>query len=317
MFSFKKEQKVYKIGNVKVGGQPGENPTVLIGTMFYSGHKIVQNRKKGEFDKERAAELIKTQEELSKQTGIPCMLDVVAILPEEYEVYLDFVTSITDMPIVLDAWKIPPKLAGAKYAAEHGLTEKVIYSSIAPWSEDIKKEIDAVKQLGLKNCIVVAYNPADKTPQGRVNILKESLLQNARDAGFENILIDTSNLNIPTLAFNLLANYKVKEEFGLPVGCAPSNGTDMWKMPKQVWGKMGFAGVDSGCHAIASILWNDFLLYGPIESAPWIFPAVATANTILSTLVYTETQKLPSDPNNPLNKLFPEFLNELKGLSHN
>ncbi|RLF93139.1 hypothetical protein DRN52_06930, partial [Thermococci archaeon] len=30
MFRFKTEQKVFQIGNVKIGGQPGEYPTVLM-----------------------------------------------------------------------------------------------------------------------------------------------------------------------------------------------------------------------------------------------------------------------------------------------
>ncbi|MFA4934691.1 MAG: tetrahydromethanopterin S-methyltransferase subunit H, partial [Candidatus Methanoperedens sp.] len=41
MFKFAREQKVIDIGNVKIGGQVGENPTVLIPTIFYDGHKIV------------------------------------------------------------------------------------------------------------------------------------------------------------------------------------------------------------------------------------------------------------------------------------
>ncbi len=46
MFRFDKEQIVYNIGGVKVGGQLGENPTVLSGTMFYNGHKIIEKRKR-------------------------------------------------------------------------------------------------------------------------------------------------------------------------------------------------------------------------------------------------------------------------------
>ena len=34
MFSYEREQKVCTIGSIKVGGQPGENPPLLIGNMF-------------------------------------------------------------------------------------------------------------------------------------------------------------------------------------------------------------------------------------------------------------------------------------------
>lgn len=50
MFTFEKH-KVCRIGGVKVGGQPGENPSFMLGSMFYSGHKKVleseRDRKKG------------------------------------------------------------------------------------------------------------------------------------------------------------------------------------------------------------------------------------------------------------------------------
>ena len=44
-FHFEKEQKTFQIGDIKVGGQPGENPTVLLASMFHKGDKIVTDRK--------------------------------------------------------------------------------------------------------------------------------------------------------------------------------------------------------------------------------------------------------------------------------
>jgi tetrahydromethanopterin S-methyltransferase subunit H len=38
-FKFNTEQKVYTVGKVKVGGQPGELPTFLIGSIFWLGQK--------------------------------------------------------------------------------------------------------------------------------------------------------------------------------------------------------------------------------------------------------------------------------------
>ena len=47
MFRFDKEQIVLDVAGVKVGGQPGEYPTVLAGTIFYGGHKIIEDEKAG------------------------------------------------------------------------------------------------------------------------------------------------------------------------------------------------------------------------------------------------------------------------------
>ena len=41
MFRFDKEQVVFDFAGVKMGGQPGEYPTVLAGTIFYGGHNII------------------------------------------------------------------------------------------------------------------------------------------------------------------------------------------------------------------------------------------------------------------------------------
>lgn len=35
MFKFQKEQEIANIAGIKVGGQPGELPTVLAGTIFF------------------------------------------------------------------------------------------------------------------------------------------------------------------------------------------------------------------------------------------------------------------------------------------
>lgn len=307
---FEKDQVVAKIDGIKIGGQPGENPTVLLGTIFYTGHKIVGKRKRHEFDRGRAEELINRQETLSDETGVPGMLDIVALYPEEIKSYIDFVTGVTDMPFSIDIWKLEPKLAAANYIAEQGLIDKAVYSSIAPWSEDIEREVRELRELGIKSAIIVCFSADDKTTAGKVKAL-ESLLPWAEKAGVVNALVDTSVLSVPAAGFSFQANRLIKEKFGLPVGCAPANGTDMWKMPRERWGKLGFAGVDSAAHAIGVPLWNDFLLYGPIESAPWVFPAVATADVIMSSIIYDERKELPVG-RHPLRLLFPDFVDEIE-----
>ncbi|MEM2070349.1 MAG: tetrahydromethanopterin S-methyltransferase subunit H, partial [Archaeoglobaceae archaeon] len=39
--------KTFEICEIKVGGNPGESKTLLIGSIFYKGHKIVEDEKKG------------------------------------------------------------------------------------------------------------------------------------------------------------------------------------------------------------------------------------------------------------------------------
>ena len=91
MFKFDKEQTVYDIAGVKIGGQPGEYPTVLAGTIFYGGHNIINDELTGDFDKDKAEKLIKDMEEMTDVTGNPCIVQVFGQTPEALTKYIEFV----------------------------------------------------------------------------------------------------------------------------------------------------------------------------------------------------------------------------------
>jgi len=50
LFRFRKEQKIFEVGKAKIGGQLGELPTVLTGSIFHEGHRMVKNENLGIFD---------------------------------------------------------------------------------------------------------------------------------------------------------------------------------------------------------------------------------------------------------------------------
>lgn len=302
-----------EIGGVRLGGKAGENPTVLIGTMFYNGHRILESRKKGKFDRAKAEELLNRKEELSDSTGIPCLVDIVANFGEEARAYIDFVVEHSNMPFSTDIWMEGPKIEAARYIEEAGLQDRHLYNSLAPWAKNPEYEVEELKKLNLKNVLLVAFNMHNQTPRGRVELVRETLLPRGEEAGFENILVDTSLMSIPSSPFSFLGSRLVKEEFGFPAGCAPSNGTDMAKKEtEERWGRKGFIGIDSAAHALGTVFWNDFLLYGPVESAPWIFPSVSSANSILATMAYAERGELPQNEEHPLNRFYSDFVEELR-----
>jgi len=103
MFFFEKEQYIYNVGGVKVGGNLGETPTVLVGTIFYGGHKIVRDAAKGEIDKKTAEDMIITQIEMSDTTGNPAMVQVFSEYNSAMEKYLDFIAGLTDAPFLIDS----------------------------------------------------------------------------------------------------------------------------------------------------------------------------------------------------------------------
>ncbi len=308
MFVFSKEQKVFNLSDVKIGGQPGENPPLLIASMFHNKDRIMQDRKGG-FDREKAKELIKKQEELSLSTGIPSMVAMVANSAEEAQIYIDFYLETTDMPFGIDMWVAEKRAKATEYVAKLGMQDRFLYNSITPWDKDIRGQVNKLKDLGIKHVVVQAFDDKDQSPAGRLKSL-ENLLEQGADS-FETIIVDTSVMNLPATSFSLIANRIIKEKTGLPCGGAYSNGTHMWKGSKEAWGLDGFKAMDAVAQGMSSVLWSDFNFYGPIVTAPRIFPAIATAHILLSTLVYDETNIIPQNNDLPIRKCFPDFLEKL------
>ncbi len=316
MFILDREQKICEIGGIKVGGQPGEYPTVVIPSIFQKGDRLFEGakRKKG-FNEKRAEDLLKMTDRLSAETGIPCMADIVANTGEEFKRYIDFVTSVTDMPFCIDAWVMKPKLEGASYCAERGLLDRMFYNSLTIWEKDLETEIKEIADIGVKHVLLVAFDQEDQMPTGRITGTQK-ILDAIEKAGaqFNSILIDTSAMNAPAVAFCSVANRLIKEKWGFPCVSAPSNGSYMWKAARERWGFKGWAGADAALEGLAAIMYHDMVFSGPIAGSPRIFPAVAMANAFMSTITFAETKKLPSLETYPLNRLFPDFVDQLKAI---
>jgi tetrahydromethanopterin S-methyltransferase subunit H len=309
MFKFQKEQKVFNLGGISIGGQPGENPPLMISSMFHNKDRILQDRK-GNFDRQRATEIIRKQEEMTRVTGVPGMVAMVANSPEEAKIYIDFFLETTDMPFGIDMWVAEQRAKATEYISKLGVQNKFLYNSITPWDKDIKGQVARLKDLGIRHVVIQAFDDQDQTPAGRLKSLESILAQGAGE--FETVIVDTSVMNLPSTSFSLVANRLIKEKHGLPCGGAYSNGTHMWKEIKPVWGLDGFKAMDAVVQGMSSALWSDFDLCGPAVTAPRVFPAVASAHMLLSTLVYDETGVIYGNENLPIRKYFSEFLGKLQ-----
>jgi tetrahydromethanopterin S-methyltransferase subunit H len=310
-FRLTKEQTVCDIAGVKVGGQPGTNPTVLIGSMFHKGDRLVANRKEGKFDKDAARTHLKRLEELSGNTGIPAMIDIVGNTAEELSRYLDFVAGETGMPLCIDAWRPDVRIEAAHLAARAGLLDRLVYNSLNPWNPTLEAEVEEIAGVGIRHVVVAVFDDADKMPSGRMKSL-EKLLPAIEKGNFTSILVDTTVMNVAAMAFSIQAGFEIKERFGLPVGCSPANGTYMWEQLRRVTSRSGFAGADSAVHAIAALLWNDFLFYGPMTGTERVFAAAAAAESIKALFEYAGSSRLPAGQSHPARKLFGEFLEQLE-----
>ncbi len=316
MFQFNVDQKVCEIGGVKFGGQPGEYPCVCCPSIFQKGDKIFEGKRKEGFDEKRGEEILKKQDKLTEETGVPIMADIVANTGEEFKTYIDFVTSVSDMPFCVDAWVLKPKLEGAAYCAEKGLLDRMFYNSLTVWEQDLDTEIREIYNMGVKHVLIVAFDETDQMPTGRVTGTQR-LLDAIEKAGaeFESIIVDTATMNAPATAMCSEANRLIKEKWGIPASSAPSNGSYMWKEARELWGFKGWSAADAALESLAAFWFHDMIFSGPMGGAERIVPAVAMSEAFLATSVFSTTQKLPKAPNHPLFKLFPDFVEQLKSLT--
>jgi len=288
------KQRTFEIGGVWVGGIPGKRPILLIGTIFYHGHKIFIDEKKAEFDREAAEKLLRTQEEFSDRTGNPCMVDVVVSSVEAIPSLVGFIASETDLPILLDGVNPEIRVEAMKYIKQVGLQGRIVYNSLTP---DFKQsELDAIEDAGVKSSVLLAYYMKDFTSRGRTAAIK-GLLPETEKIGITAPLIDTCVLDLPTLGQACQAIYEIKKDLGLPAGCAAHNAVSLWRGLRTKMGDQAVKPCLGASVSMVASFGGDFVLYGPIENAPIIFPSTAMADVALSQLLIE--QKDRPDPGHP------------------
>ncbi len=310
MFFFEREQYIYNVGGVKVGGNLGENPTVLVGTIFYGGHKIVKDAARGEIDKKTAGDIIAVQNDMSDTTGNPAMIQIFSESSTSMEKYIDFVTGLTDVPFLIDSTQSDVRIAGLRYAEEVGLVDRAVYNSInVAASED---EIEALREIQHECAIVLAFNPQDPSVAGRRAVLESGtsaldrgLLNLCEDIGVTKPLIDTAITAMGAGAGSAASfTFVAKTIYGHPVGSGIHNAPSSW-----TWLRMyrktnrdAFKVCDVASNVLVQSMGANFILYGPIENAGVVFPAVAMADVFSAESARLEIGLEPSE-SHPFKKL--------------
>jgi tetrahydromethanopterin S-methyltransferase subunit H len=292
MWEFAAKQRILRIGKVEVGGRPGENPTVLIGSIFYQKQKSLGfNDSDGSFNRAECEKLVKVQEEFSDKTGLPCMLDVV--LPSEKWIarVVDFVASVTDAPILLDTVSTAARLAALDYMKEAGLRSRCVYNSFSPESK--KVEFDKARETRLEAAILLAYNRRDMTSRGRITSIRQLQLQ-ATENGVTKALADACVLDVPTLGIAFKTIFDVKNDLGIPAGCGAHNAIATWRGLKTKMGREAVEPCTAAADTLTIAAGADFVLYGPVEGAPYVFPAAAMVNAAFGQLLIEEGRIPPS-----------------------
>ncbi|MCC7554292.1 MAG: tetrahydromethanopterin S-methyltransferase subunit H [Methanobacteriaceae archaeon] len=293
MFRFDKEQEVLDIAGVKIGGQPGEYPTVLAGTIFYGGHKIIDDELKGTFDKDKAEQLIKDLEEMADVTGNPCLIQTFGQTEDAMVKYLEFVGDISDYPFLIDSTSADAKVAGAKYADEVGLSDRGIYNSINMSAE--QEELDAIKDSDISAAIVLGFNPMNATLDGKIGIwehgdgaIDKGLIDLSLECGIDKFLMDTAITPLGQGAgIAVRTTFAEKSKWGYPVGSGIHNVPSAWDWLREYKkdNKEAFTVCDISSNIVQIMAGGDFVLFGPIENSKIAFPACAQADMFIAEAV--------------------------------
>nr|6SJO_A Chain A, Tetrahydromethanopterin S-methyltransferase [Desulfitobacterium hafniense DCB-2]6SJO_B Chain B, Tetrahydromethanopterin S-methyltransferase [Desulfitobacterium hafniense DCB-2] len=284
-FKFTAQQHVYDINGVKVGGQPGEYPTVLIGSIFYRGHKIVSDGQKGIFDKDAAKALLDQEAELSAETGNPFIIDVLGESVEALTKYVEFILENTTAPFLLASISPDVRVGALKnLGKDPEIQKRLIYNSIE--EHYTEEELAAIKEAGLKTAVILAFSKKALKPNARIDLLqgkddKEGLIAAAKRAGIEQFLVDPGVLDVASNSWTTEAINVVKEQFGYPGGCAPSNAVYLWKKMRSK-GTPFFEVAGAAVFTYPITQGADFILYGPMMNAPWVYRAIATTDAMIA-----------------------------------
>jgi tetrahydromethanopterin S-methyltransferase subunit H len=300
MATFSKKQKVYTIGDVKVGGQPGERATVLVGSIFFSKHNIVTDPSKGVFDRQKAKVQLDREAGVAAVTGNPRFIDPIGDTAEAVVNYIKFLAEQTKDPILVDSPCQKARLEAIRHFAGTPIIHRLVYNSIA---EDFtEEEVECLRECKVKNAVLLAFSTKALMPKDRIKLLRETLLPVAERAGVENILVDTGVLDLPSVSWAAKVIHEVKEEFGFPAGCAPANALFLWKK-KRNQGTEAFQAAASAILAMTQLHGADFILYGPMRFAPWVYPACAAIDAMVAYLGRF-TGVRPATKQHPLYKIF-------------
>ena len=95
------------------------------------------------------------------------------------------------------------------------------------------------------------------------------------------MMIDTGVTDVPSVGWTSLAINEVKKRLGYPAGCAPANAIYKWSNMKAK-GTQAFQSASAALFSMPRMLGADFLFYGSIQNAPWVYPALATIDGLLA-----------------------------------
>ena len=285
MFVFKKEQRVFDFGGVTIGGQPGENPAVLVGGLFFKGQSIVENTREGTFDKTTAKQWIDSGLYMVEKTGHPLVIQAYGRTPTAIENHLSWLADNYQGPFMFESINADARVRAINYCQESGLTDRAIYNSVNLSMKDDEKR--ALQQSSIDMAVVLGWTPRATTLVDRMETIKE-VLSLTESMGISKVLVDPATMPVGAgYGLEYRTTIAIKSELGLPTCLGPHNAPSAWRFLKQP----GFDGDSTMIAALvastvtAQLFATDAIMYGSMAHTKEVFTAVAlTANAMAAAI---------------------------------
>jgi tetrahydromethanopterin S-methyltransferase subunit H len=313
MKPFIKPQATITMGDVVLGGQPGEQPTCMIGSMFYKGHKIVKDRLAATFDADEATRQLRDMERIARDTGMSFIIDVVGESTESLVKYCTFVADTTESkraPFLMDGLTDEMRVPAMKALVDIGLRDRLIYNSIEPKIKD--ETIDAINACHIRHAVLLSFDSTMLLPAQKLKLLqgwddkvgiKEGLLAKAKRAGVDTCIIDVAVLDMPSIGIAARTILDAREATGLPAGCAPSNAVFDCGGIKKYGDDARITSLIAACSFLAAS-GASFILFGPIKNARQACLGVGNVDAFHAYAGRRIDKLKPASEHHPLFKLY-------------
>ncbi|MFW9808125.1 MAG: hypothetical protein ACFFE6_01985 [Candidatus Thorarchaeota archaeon] len=283
MFVFKKEQQVFDFGGISIGGNPGENPTVMIGGLFFKGQSIMEDTREGIFDKKTAKKWIETAVSMMEKTGHPLVIQAFGRTPKAMEKHLSWLAENFEGPFMFESTNSDARFRAIEYCEETGLVNRAIYNSINLSMKDEEKE--RLKQSSIEMAVILGWSPKATSLPERMDTIRD-VLTLSESLGITKVIIDPATMPVGAgYGLEHRTTLAVKSELGLPTCLAPHNAPSAWRFIRQ-------KGLDDTSTQIATIVAatvaaqlfaTDAIMFGSLLHSKEIFASVALiANAIAS-----------------------------------
>ena len=290
MLKFTNKQAVFRIAGVDFGGQPGKRRTVMVGSIFYPRHSVVEDRIEGKVRPGAVERLIGDMARASDETGCPTALMVFAETERCMRSHLEKVADAFKGPLFIDSPSAEVRIAGLVGAKEMGIHQRVIYNTINAGVAE--KELQALRDNGVRSAVLLAFNPGDIQAKGKIyllenggGILPQGMVELAQSYGIDRPLLDMAVMASEQGAGSALRGIMIaKAKWGLPCGCAMHNAVESHPPLTKLQGedRKLFRYVDVAASTMPVMAGADYVMYGPIEFARRTFHAVAFADQLMA-----------------------------------